>query len=398
MSNPAKNKINMKKIVFLLAILSVSFAKAQMPITSIPFELYGDHIIIEVSIDDSEPLEFVFDTGSGLTVLDLDVAEKLQLNKKQISMNQTKSTWHLIKHNSLAINHFEMEKNIKVYTTDLNHLEISLGHDIDGILGYDLLYHHSVHINYDDRTMNIYDHGNVPKTGDAIPFNLNISIPVVKGTVVLNNNEPHEGTFYVMTGAGTTLDFNSPYAEKYDVINKTGKHYNYYVKGISEEEYLHYEGHVLSFKFGNQLIEDLPIGISASDVGIQGDKKVSGIIGSKILRMYNITVDVPDGMMYLNRNSRWGEKFHVNCSGIDIQKDHDKNKVLIHRVFENSPASKAGIKVDDELLKVNGKTMAEMNMAEVKKTLRQDGETAELLILQDGQEKTFTLKLRSLIE
>ncbi|MEP5613952.1 MAG: aspartyl protease family protein [Cyclobacteriaceae bacterium] len=388
----------MKKLAYLVAFVCTLTANAQMPITSIPFELYGDHIIIQVSIDDSEPLDFIFDTGSGLTVLDLDVADRMKLNKKQVAFNQTKSVWHLIKHNTLAINHFEMEKNIKVYTTDLNHLEISLGHDIDGILGYDLLFHHSVHINYDDKTMNIYDHGKVPKTGDAIPFDLNISIPVIKGSVVLNNNESHPGTFYVMTGAGTTLDFNSPYAEKYDVVNKTGKHYSYHVMGISEEESLHYEGHVLSLNFGKQKIEDLPIGISASSAGIQGDKKVSGIIGSKIWRMYNITIDVPDGMLYLNRNSRWGEKFHVNCSGIEIQKDHDKNKVLIHHVFDNSPASEAGIPVDSELMKVNGKTMSEISMADVKKLLRQDGETAELVVLQGGEEKSYTLKLRSLIK
>ncbi len=388
----------MKKLFYFIAFIIGLSANAQMPITSIPFELYGDHIIIKVSIDDSDPLEFIFDTGSGLTVLDLDVAEQLKLNKKEVAFNQTKSVWHLIKHNTLAINHFLMEKNIKVYTTDLNHLEISLGHDIDGILGYDLLQHHSVHINYDDKTMNIYDHGRVPKTGDGIPFDLNLSIPVIEGTVVLNNGEPHDGTFYVMTGAGTTLDFNSPYAEKYDVIHKTGKHYSYHVMGISEEESLHYEGHVLSFAFGQQLIEDLPIGISASATGIQGDKKVSGILGSKILRMYNITVDIPDGMLYLNKNSRWGEQFHVNCSGIEIQKDHDKNKVLIHYVFENSPASEAGIKVDSELLAVNGKSMQEISMADVKKLLRQDGETAELRILQDGSEKTINLELRSLIK
>lgn len=388
----------MKKFAFIIALVTVFCGNAQMPITTIPFELYGDHIIIKVSIDDSEPLEFIFDTGSGLTVLDVDVAEKMNLNMKKVEFNQTKSTWHLIKHNTLAINHFLMEKNIKVYTTDLNHLEISLGHDIDGIIGYDLLFHHSVHINYDDKTMNIYDHGNVPKTGDAIPFDLNISIPVIEGTVVLNNNEPHDGTFYVMTGAGTTLDFNSPYAEKYDIINKTGKHYSYHVMGISENESLHYEGHVLSFAFGNQIVEDLPIGISASPEGIQGDKKVAGIIGSKILRMFNITVDVPDGMLYLNKNSRWGEQFHVNCSGIQIQKDHDKNKVLIHYVFDDSPASEAGIKVDTELLKVNGKTMDEISMADVKKLLRQDGDTAELVVLQDGEEKSFTLQLRSLIK
>ena len=39
-----------------------------------------------------------------------------------------------------------------------------------------------------------------------------------------------------MTGAGTSLDFNTPYANEYDVIHKTGKHYSYLTKSISDVE------------------------------------------------------------------------------------------------------------------------------------------------------------------
>ncbi len=387
----------MKKLTYLITFFVCYISYAQAPITTIPFELFGDHIIIKVSVDDSEPLDFIFDTGSGLTVIDKDIADELSLEGKEIEMNQTTSAWHLIKHNTIAINHFLMEKNTKVYSTDLDHLEISLGMDLDGIIGYDLLRHHSIYINFDTKTMNIYDHSNSPKRGDAIPFTLSTSIPVIEGSVVLNNGEAHPGTFFIMTGAGTTLDFNSPYAEQWDVIHKTGKHYSYLVKGLADKETPHYEGHVQSFTFGNQKIEDLPIGISTATSGIQADKKVSGIIGSQILRMYNMTIDYGTKMIYLEKDHTYDANFKVNCSGIDVQLSKDKKKVLIHQVFENSPASEAGIKVDAELLKINGKSMVEINLAEVKKILKKDGETVDLVVSQEGSEKSVSLKLRSLI-
>ncbi|MEQ9303461.1 MAG: hypothetical protein RJQ14_06050, partial [Marinoscillum sp.] len=65
----------MKKLTYLLSLIFAFNTIAQAPITSIPFELFGDHIIIQVSVDDSEPLDFIFDTGSGFTVLDEDVAK-----------------------------------------------------------------------------------------------------------------------------------------------------------------------------------------------------------------------------------------------------------------------------------------------------------------------------------
>ncbi|MEO9869124.1 aspartyl protease family protein [Ekhidna sp.] len=388
----------MKKLTSILALVAAFNLLAQTPITSIPFELFGDHIIIKVSVDDSEPLDFIFDTGSGYTVIDNDVAEELNLSGKEIEMNQTSSAWHLIKHNTIAINHFLMEKNTKVYSTELDHLEISLGMDLDGIIGYDLLRHHSIYVNFDTKVINIYDLNAAPKRGDAIPFTLHVSIPVIKGSVVLNNDESHEGTFFIMTGAGTTLDFNSPYAELYDVIHKTGKHYSYLVKGLSDNETPHYEGHVLSLNIGNQTIEDLPIGISTATSGIQADKKVSGIIGSQILRMYNFSIDYGSKMMYLEKDATYDSNFKVNCSGIDVQLSKNKEKVLIHQVFESSPASEAGINVNDELIKINGKSMAEVNLAEVKKILKQEGETVDLVINQGGSEKSVSLKLVSLID
>ena len=152
-----------------------------------------------------------------------------------------------------------------------------------------------------------------------------------------------------------------------------------------------------SFTFGNQKIEDLPIGISTATTGIQADKKVSGIIGSQILRMYNMTIDYGTKMIYLEKDHTYDANFKVNCSGIDVQLSKDKKKVLIHQVFENSPASEAGIKVDDELLKINGKSMLEINLAEIKKILKKEGETVEIVVSQAGAEKTVSLKLRSLI-
>lgn len=388
----------MKKLASLLTLVFVIAVSAQTPITSIPFELFGDHIIIKVSVDDSEPLNFIFDTGSGYTVIDEDVARDLKLTGKSIDMNQASSSWHLIKHNTIAINHFLMEKNTKVYSTDLDHLEISLGMDLDGIIGYDLLRHHSINVNFDNKMMNIYNLNEAPTSGDAIPFDLHISIPVIKGSVVLNNGESHPGTFFVMTGAGTTLDFNAPYAKQWDVLHKTGKHYSYLVKGLSDTETPHYEGHVESFSFGKQKVEDLPIGVSTATGGIQADKKVSGIIGSQILRMYNFSIDYGRKMLYLEKDHTFDANFQVNCSGIDVQLSTGKDKVLIHQVFEDSPGSEAGIKENSELVEINGQTMDEINLADVKKLLKMKGETVNLVVKQDGAEKSISLKLRSLLE
>jgi predicted aspartyl protease len=387
----------MKVLSYLTIFIITSSAFAQSPVRSVPFEQFGDHIIFKMSVDGSDPLDFIFDSGAGYTVIDEDVADALELVKDKVIINQDKVRTAIIKHNKIEIDGYLVEKNIKVYSTDLDHLEISLGRDFDGIIGYDLMKHHAVRIDYDNNLFEIYNHGEHPKKGKPIAFKMNTAIPTIEGNVVLNNGEPHPGTFYVMTGAGTTMDFNTHYALNYDVLHKTGEHYSYVVKSVSKDETKHYEGHVKSFSFGTEKFEQMPIGVSQAKSGIQASHKVSGIIGNEILSRYNLEFDLPAKKIYLERNSNYSKPFTINCSGLDVQLSEDKKKVLIHQVFEGSEGEAKGIKVNAELRSLNGKTMDELNLAEVKDMLKQDGETVNVVVFQDGAEKSVSIKLKSIL-
>ena len=72
--------------------------------------------------------------------------------------------------------------------------------------------------------------------------------------------------------------------------------------------------------------------------------------------------------------------------------------MLIHQVFEDSPASDAGIKLNDELITINDQSVAEFDLPDIKDLLKKEGETVNLVIKQDGQEKSVSLTLRSLID
>ena len=80
----------MKKILSLASIVMVLQVSAQKLITETEFELFGDHIFVSVSVDDSDPVDFIFDTGDGLSVLDTDIAKKLNL--KQIRVFSIRAT------------------------------------------------------------------------------------------------------------------------------------------------------------------------------------------------------------------------------------------------------------------------------------------------------------------
>ena len=391
----------MKSLFALIFIcLTLVTSQAQSPIQTGDFELFGDHIFVKLSVDDSDPLDFILDTGDGLTVIDLDIAQELKLpmdHKQTTTSAQGSITGALIKHNKIELGDFVLEKNIKVYATDLDHLEISIGRNIDGIIGYDMLHHHVVRIDYDQMKLEVYDSGSYPKRGEELSFKFHTAIPVVTASVILNNDQNLEGNFFLNTGAGTTLDFNTPFANANGIIDKTGEHYSYLVKGLGKEETRHYEGRVKTLKLGNISYDNVPIGISQVQSGIQGDKKISGIIGNKILSRYNILFDYKTHKIYLEANGRDQGDFLVNCSGLDVQLSTDMSKVLVHQVIAGSQAEAAGIKLNDEILSINGSDVSELTLIDVENMLKKPGETVSIKLNSAGTMKEVSLALKSLL-
>ncbi|MEM9341086.1 MAG: aspartyl protease family protein, partial [Bacteroidota bacterium] len=323
----------MKKILFSSLIAASILAKAQDPITTTDMELYGDHIFIKLSVDGSEPLSFLFDTGDGLPVIDTDIAERLQLvlnHKSSKTSAQGSIEGKLIAHNYIELNGIKLEKDIQLYATNLNHLEMSIGRDIDGIIGYDLLHHYVVRLDYDNEKFLLYD----PKeyqyggAGEGFEFRLDNYIPHITCDVKLNNGESLKGEFFLNTGAGTTVDFNTPFVQKNDIIDKTGEHFSYPVADLSNKETLHYEGRVENFQFGSFAFENHPIGISQAKEGIQSNKKMAGIIGNRLLNRFNVTFNYSKKKIYFEKNKKFDDDFAVNASGIYLQLSEDQQKVL----------------------------------------------------------------------
>ncbi|WP_424961750.1 aspartyl protease family protein [Ekhidna sp.] len=392
----------MKKFLIALLALVSYLLNAQTPITSTKMQLFGDHLFIQLSVDGSEPLDFIFDTGDGLPVIDLDVANELGLDlnhKASKTSAQGAVKGALIDHNTIELNGIQLEKDIQLYATSLRHLEMSIGRNIDGIIGYDLLHHYVVRLDYNKGMFELYDQNAYQHDGfgESFEFKLDNYIPHIEGEVTLNDGEVLSGDFFINTGAGTTLDFNTKFADKNEIVNRTGEHFSYPVAGLSDKETMHYEGRVQNFGFGTFDFSKMPIGISTAKHGIQNNKKVAGIMGNKLLKRFNITFDYSREKIYFLKNENYNDPFSVNASGIYLQLSEDMSKVLVHRVYDASPAKVAGIKTDAEILKVNGKDVSEYTLPQLRSILEEVNKDVELTVWQMGQEQTFTLDLNQLI-
>ncbi len=107
-------------------------------------------------------------------------------------------------------------------------------------------------------------------------------------------------------------------------------------------------------------------------------------------------VDYLDDPFSLYMNEETSEDFNetVNGSyiGIGATVAISEQKAIVASIFENSPADKAGMKVNDQLIKVAGKNIEDKNLSDISKLIKgKKGTKLKVVILRDGEEKELTI-------
>ena len=88
-------------------------------------------------------------------------------------------------------------------------------------------------------------------------------------------------------------------------------------------------------------------------------------------------------------STNFNQTLEGNYEGIGIEVTLDNNKVKITKVFADTPAKKAGIKVGDYITKVNGESVEGKSLSDVVSLIKNaKNKEVEITITRDNQEKT----------
>jgi hypothetical protein len=373
--------------------------------SDIPIELSGVHIFLQGSINDSDPLWFVLDTGASISCIDSKLASDLGFELEGKIMGggagEKRVEVNLVKDATFRIPGVELIDQTVAAVALGDILEKRFGRPIDGILGYDFISRFVVAIDYLGHKLHLYrrDGWEYKGSGSVIPIRLVGSSPHCDATITVGGRVPIACDLLVDIGAGSALAFSKPFSEKHDLLSALPRKILYeggYGIGGESRDYI---GRIGSVQLGD-LVFNAPFALFSQDeAGAGADRTYGGLLGGRILEQCTVIFDYERNRMILEPNERFGSNIDMDTSGIvfDTGGRGDWHTFTVRYVIEGSAAEEAGVKAGDVITSVNGKPATGLWKNNLVEIFREDGRKVSLEIERDGKVLKKVLHLKPMI-
>lgn len=365
-------------------------------ITDIPFTLLtGGIIIVHATLDDfTDSLNFVFDTGSGGISLDSSTADYYKL--KLVPSDRIVRGIAGIRNVSFANNHTLRMPGVSVPNLDfhINDYEVlssAYGIRIDGIMGYSFLRRFIVAIDYDEQVIKVYVPGTYkyPRGGYLLKPQFS-TLPMQVAGVRDHSNV--SGKFYLDTGAGLCLLLNDDFAEDSTIFKKKRHMYLTQAEGLGGKTDMQLSV-VRELRIGPYRFRNVPTYIFSDDYNVTNYPVLGGLIGNDILRRFNVVFNYPMQEIYIKPNKHYLDSFDYSYTGLGIYLIN--GAITVTDIIQGSPAEKAGFKVGDIVLGVEGNFS---NNIQAYKVLLQNARSRlRIMVMRNNSPEIIFLKVKSIL-
>lgn len=379
----------------------------------IPFELSSNLMIVKVSIDESDTLNFILDTGVTSTIItDPEIANKIGLNYvRDVLVSGAGEGDPIVA--SISIGHtlrlsneiVARGQNIVVINDDILNLSQYLGIPVHGIFGHDIFAAFVVTMDFENKMLYVSN----PESfkfkryhGKKYPIVVTKSKPYTEAISLVSNGKSQSMKLVIDTGAGHALMLNATGSQ--EIVSLPEKVIRANLgRGLNGDINGHL-GRVNKIKLGNIEIENIlasfPDSISFSMKFPPTDYDRQGSIGCELLRRFRVTLNYRENYMALKPvRIRIKESFEHDMSGLEIRAEGEGlNRYFIKSVDNYSPAALAGVKEHDELVFLNDRNVSNMKIGDIARILSQkEGKSIEVFVRRDGTLQFFYFTLKRFI-
>jgi hypothetical protein len=336
---------------------------------TMPIEMINNHTYVRARLNNRGPFRFVVDTGWGTSSITPEVAKTLGLtirgSQKTVGAGEGVAEVAFTKVASMQIGNVHFRSQSLIVTSAFDGKTRDAVGDFGGLIGYELFKRFVVKLDFDAGTMTL----TLPARftyqgkGTTIPFKLSNTIPLVRGEV-----DGVEGEFIVDSGFPGALTTYNSFNTKNRLIEKlkprlqaiTGWGIGGPVRAAVVRSKV--------FKLGDESINDLLLQLSLLTKGSQANTQLAGAIGSELLKRFTVTFDYSRGLMFLERNKSFGHRQVFDRSGMYLNKRSNWFEVM--EVVEGGPADRAGIRLADRIVSIDGRKASGWTLPDVWLKLR----------------------------
>lgn len=442
--------MRLKQLFFLLFFPFYCLGQSEFRIenskgkVAIPFKYINNLVFIPINVN-GEELTFLLDTGVEQTILfSLDEKEEVKLFEveklklKGLGSKEPIDSYKSSKNKVEVGDLVDLNHEIYIILDQDFNFSSQVGIEVNGIIGYNFFKNHIVEINYERKKIIVYNH-------DHRKINATLKKKFTKEAITIEDNKP----YYISTVNADDRDVPSKllidtgnsdaiwiFTAKTDKIKVPKKNIEDYLgRGFSGSVFGK-RARLGSFDFGrntfyNPLVT-FPDSISVRSVNFVPNR--IGSIGSEVISRFTIVFDYLNKAIYTRPNNHIDEPFQFNMSGIevahaglewvkqtvddrpiggikvytDVNDERIQNNLKVHfelkpifkvaSVRPGSEAEKAGLMVDDQIIKINHQQSHGFSIQQINELLKsEEGKMIELEIDRKGKIHTIRFPLKIII-
>lgn len=286
----------------------------EMNSAPIPFQLADSLIYIQASINGSQPLWMMLDTGSSSTVFDESVLQMLGIRSfGQANVDGpgqgAMQTWAFAKHTTLMFAGEELGDQT-VATLPLGWFSREVGRNTDGFLGSNVFRNYVVEIDYANQVLRFHDPALYCYSGSGQRLPLQFlwnDIPTVHIEVLTEGGTAINAVFLVDSGATTAIWLTKAFTEAHPEVLSIRETVEAAKVVAVGGELSARVGRVQAVRLGGFVVSMPLTQFSQNTSGIFAAPDVMGTIGAQLLRRFTVIFDYSHGEMILEPNEHFSD-------------------------------------------------------------------------------------------
>jgi hypothetical protein len=378
---------------------AVAWAKTP-GVAVMPFRYGGSHVWVRGSINGGPPVDFILDTGASVSVLDREYAEMIGLKHEGAAGVQGMGGEGSVTFSRVGsfrvggVGDGVTLKDMRVALIDLAGTDEPLvWRRISGLIGYDILSHFVVEIDYDRRLVTFRESKGFEYKGKGQPLDMTLTfgVPVVR----VKLDDQCEGDFLVDVGNAVGVLLHGSLVRRCQMFDmaRGRKQLEIYSGGVGAY-FVSWITRINKLTLGPFEVPKPIVGMSLGTRGMVGSNDFAGNIGSTLLEQFVCTFDYERHKLYLEPGKTYGTAGHFSRAGsMFLRYPH---RVVVAGILRGSAAEEAGLKPEDEVTMINNKPVLTFTAEDIDR-LFVDGEPGTvhtLTILREGKSKTLKMTLK----